>query len=182
MEKRFQYLSGAPMLHLDMRELRDRVEREPWVKVASIRKDLPGRLTFFITERRPAAVEWIGTSETFLRDEEGVILQKGQGNKERLFHDAFPNLPRITHFDAARYPQALLLASLLSDRAGLMVDMIHSGDLVVYLPEVTLHFGMEDYEARWNAFEKIESDLARRVVSHPTVDLRFSGMVVVETL
>jgi cell division protein FtsQ len=63
------------LLKADLRHLRRIVEAEPWVRSASVRRQLPDLLLIRIVEREPAAAAIID-GELFVVDPEGVILDR----------------------------------------------------------------------------------------------------------
>lgn len=63
------------LLRLDLAQLRARLEREPWIRRAEIRRVLPETLIVQVEERVPSVVAEIG-GELQLLDEEGVLLDR----------------------------------------------------------------------------------------------------------
>ncbi len=65
---------GENIFLLDIKVIGERIESDPWIKSVSIRRDLPGRLTVSIVERRPAVI--VKNSRTFIVDVEGAVLSE----------------------------------------------------------------------------------------------------------
>jgi cell division protein FtsQ len=65
---------GSPILALDMGELRERLEKLPHVKQASIDRALPDTLYVRIVERAPVAL-WQHDSKVSLVDDEGTVME-----------------------------------------------------------------------------------------------------------
>ncbi|MFY9271216.1 MAG: FtsQ-type POTRA domain-containing protein [Candidatus Manganitrophaceae bacterium] len=183
---------GQNLFRLDADRIQTALLADSWVKEATIRKDFPDRLTIFMAERTPAAVEVEAervragggeyaqagnvTGKTRLRDEEGRVLeQKG----------ALPaRLPRIVHYRTESYSKGLTLAALLDKSLGgpplFLIDLADPKDLIVYFSGATIHLGEGDFEARWRRYLEIKDDLDRRGISEHEIDLRFPRKVVVK--
>jgi cell division protein FtsQ len=64
---------GEPLLGVDLRAIRQRLEAVSWVRAASVRRDWPSRIRVVIDERRPVAL-WQRDGALHLVDAEGVTL------------------------------------------------------------------------------------------------------------
>ena len=63
------------ILRVDLEQLKDLVESESWVRTATVRRQLPGRLIVIVQERIPVAVAAID-QDLYIVDEEGVVLDR----------------------------------------------------------------------------------------------------------
>ena len=63
------------LLRADLEQLKDLVESESWVRSATVRRRLPGRLIVSVRERVPVAVAAID-QDLYIVDEEGVVLDR----------------------------------------------------------------------------------------------------------
>ncbi len=61
------------LLKIDLKELQEQVELEPWVGRAEVRRILPNSLEVKVREREPRAIAEIN-SELYLIDGEGLVL------------------------------------------------------------------------------------------------------------
>lgn len=68
-------LHGQNLLALSIEELEAVFTREPWVRRVDIQRQLPGKITIYVEERRPAAV-WEAAKRQFLVDAEGAVLEE----------------------------------------------------------------------------------------------------------
>ncbi len=170
MTERFQSEIGKNLFQTDLSDIRTRILSDPWIKEVVIRRVLPDRLWITVVERTPAAVEIGPLGKTLLRSEDGRVLDRGG------LYD--PALVRIVHFNVDTYDQALILARVV-DRPGMVINLSKMDDLVVEMAGHRLHFGLEDYAARWQRFLRIEPDLERRGYFESEIDLRFTKQVVV---
>lgn len=65
---------GTPILELDLAALQRRVERLPWVRVATVERSLPERLVVRLQEREPLAL-WQHEGEVALIDNTGIVIR-----------------------------------------------------------------------------------------------------------
>jgi cell division protein FtsQ len=72
---------GENILALDLAAVGDRLAAHPWIATASVRRDLPSRLTVEIVERRPAALLADG-AKRWLVDADGVLLATVAGEDD----------------------------------------------------------------------------------------------------
>jgi cell division protein FtsQ len=63
----------ANILRIDLRQLRSRLEQEPWIRRIEIRRILPSTLKIHVQERVPSVIAEIG-GELELLDNEGILL------------------------------------------------------------------------------------------------------------
>lgn len=76
---------GDNLLALDLEALRRRLENHPWVRSASLSRDLPGALRVEVVERRPWAVVALPDDRgRYLIDPEGVVLAEAGAGSERF--------------------------------------------------------------------------------------------------
>jgi cell division protein FtsQ len=64
---------SANILHIDLNQLRSRLEQEPWVRRAEVRRILPATLKIQVQERVPSVIADIGGALELL-DNEGFLL------------------------------------------------------------------------------------------------------------
>ena len=168
----FDRLRGVNIFRVHTAHLRQRLLADPWVKTAVVSKRFPDRLTIRVVARTPAAVEIDEHSEMVLRDETGVILERGG-------KDYPAELPRIRHFQQGVYADALTLAPLLRDRPEAQIDLSDPDDLRIHLDLRMIHIGREDFLERWRRYVVIEPDLTAWGPVPLEIDLRFLDKVVV---
>ncbi len=160
---------------LDVGELRERLERVPLIKSASVRKLYPGELVITITERVPAAL-WQSDGEVFVTAADGTPMDLLQD--ERLIDLSFV----VGEGANARLKEYLALV----EAAGPLKERIRAGTLVagrrwtlkidngldIRLPEI----GAEQAIARLLRLEREQKILEKDVLA---VDLRLPDRVVV---
>ncbi len=90
--------SSDNLLAIDLDVLREKIESHPWVRSASLSRDLPDTLIVEVVERRPsAAVIPLGGKIRYIVDGEGVILGEVGAGPQR-----FPVLREIAPKRASR--------------------------------------------------------------------------------
>ncbi len=65
----------AHILQIDLKQLRERIEKETWAKHAEIRRILPSEFVIYIQERIPLVILEL-RGELMLADEDGILLDK----------------------------------------------------------------------------------------------------------
>jgi len=65
----------ANILRIDLRRLKNRLEREPWVKRVEIRRVLPSDLIIYVQERSPSVVLEF-RNDLMVADDDGIMLDK----------------------------------------------------------------------------------------------------------
>lgn len=78
---------GRPILAVDLEEVRDRVERLPWVRSASISRQLPDTLWVRLDEHRPIA-RWLEGNRQVLVSDAGELVRGADAAR-------FRNLPLL---------------------------------------------------------------------------------------
>ncbi len=91
---------GAPILAFDVRRAKQRVEKLPWVRRASVERMLPDTILLSVEERKPLAL-WQSDGQFSLIDYEGqIILRHGL--------EAYRDLMIVVGSDAPRHTANLL--------------------------------------------------------------------------
>ncbi len=87
-------MKGDPLLRVDLKEVRRKVISHPWVKDATVVRELPDTLRISVKERVPTAVV-LGRNFALV-DAEGIVLS---------IHDSYPEgYPVITGVSGSREP------------------------------------------------------------------------------
>jgi cell division protein FtsQ len=167
--------SKQSLVFLDAPDARERLERLPLVKTASVRKLFPHELVVTLTEREPFAL-WQRNGEVFVVAGDGTVID--------LFQDArFANLPLVVGDEAnarAREYTALLqgAGALRSKiRAGMLVsgrrwNLKMDNGIDVRLPELEAGAAL----ARLAKLDREQKILDKDVLA---IDLRMNDRVVV---
>ena len=81
--KALEPVYGRPILSVDLDELRERVERIPWVRSASVGRQLPDTLWVRLDEHRPVA-RWHDGSRQVLVSEAGEVVRNANPERFRV--------------------------------------------------------------------------------------------------
>lgn len=96
---------GDSIFKCDPREAKERLNKLPWVKSATVQRRLPETVYIRLVERQPLAI-WQKSSKYYLIDEQGEVL-------DGLRPGSFPHLMVVTGEKAPKHTKALI--ELLSD-------------------------------------------------------------------
>lgn len=167
--------SVRSLLSLDSSAARQRIERLPWIKTATISRVFPASLKVHVTERKPAAL-WIRNARDYLIDETGRVLSAVRPGTHR-------GLPRVAGQGAESEAKALLdlvaRYPIIAKRFE-MAERVGARRWTLRLTNgVTVHLGA-DREAR--AFQALSSleDLGKLISGRDViVDLRSRSRITV---
>tara|TARA_R110002110_G_scaffold74388_7_gene196712 strand:+ start:1575 stop:2465 length:891 start_codon:yes stop_codon:yes gene_type:complete len=168
---------GAPLLTVDLKSARTRLEELPWIRVASVEREFPDTVRVRIVERRPLAL-WQRKNELVLVDEEGGVI-----TSRKL--ERFPDLLVLVGKDAPMH--AMTLLSILAHEPGLKQRVnaaVRVGDrrwnirmdngVYVRLPE-------NDALSAWRRFARLERRHKLLKQDLLSIDLRIPDQLIVRT-
>jgi cell division protein FtsQ len=183
-------LSGRNMVTLNLEAWRQKVKASPWVADAALRRQLPGTVDVFISERRPLGIGRIGQS-LYLVDERGDVIDEFGPNYADL------DLPIIDGLAAGSAGDGLLIDAPRAALAGRLlaalqarpelaqrvsqVDVSDVRDAVVILEGDTalVRLGDDLFLERLQSYVDLGPALRERVPDIDYVDLRFDERVYV---
>ena len=165
---------GTALFFVDLLAARARVEALDWVRMAELRRRLPGQLQLWVYEREPVALWQRGNSFALVDD-------LGQPFMEAPIH-LFRHLPVLVGFGAPKaYRQ---LSTLLASTTQLHIRLVAAiwvgerrwnlklnNGLTVYLPEADANEAWDLLVDQINTHDLFARDLV-------TIDLRQSGRLV----
>ena len=168
---------GVPLLTVDLKSARTRLEELPWIRVASVEREFPDTVRVRIVERRPLAL-WQRKNELVLVDDEGGVI-----TSQKL--DRFPNLLVLVGKDAPMHATSLL--SILAHEPALKQRVnaaVRVGDrrwnirmdngVYVRLPET-------DALSAWTRFARLERQHKLLKQDLLSIDLRIPDQLIVRT-
>lgn len=184
---------GRNLFFVPLTKRRMALEQIPWVQRATVMRVLPNQVRVAIVERKPVAfVEIHGRVE--LADAEGVILTMTPQQLEAR-HFSFPVVSGINPADplSVRGARMQLYEEFMSalDSGGKRVsaelsevDLSDPDDVRATVPaggsDLVLHFGDEDFLARWNNYEAHVAQWKQQYPHLASVDLRYEREVVLK--
>jgi cell division protein FtsQ len=179
---------GQSLLTLDAAEVTRRLEAHPWIRHATVVKRLPDGVLLKVLEARPAALVGVKGRLHYM-DGEGKVLGK-------IAPGAPLDFPMITgleqEVEAAHHTgmgrdvqqalsllRALEAAPVLGSVSEIHVDRSEGLRFVLEGFPVPVQVGWKGFSKKMIGFEKAFPSLASQSNAIESVDLRFSGQVVV---
>jgi cell division protein FtsQ len=183
------------IMQIDLKQLRERIEKEVWVRRAEIRRILPSELAIYVQERVPLVIMEI-RNDLMLGDEDGILLDKYDPSYGKLDVPVFKGLlgdnaegyRLYQEENSARVREGLkMLAELESGspeytRSISEVDLSDKSNLRAMLVDDTaeISFGDRDFLKRFNKLMANMSqyrDLKTQYGEFASVDLRFEDQI-----
>jgi cell division protein FtsQ len=181
------------VLQIDLNRLRERLEQEPWIKKAEIRRILPGSLKVYIQERVPSVIAEIG-GELVLLDNEGVLLDQYGPSYGKLDVPVFRGLRGdnplaykvLQEDNTARVRLGIQVLTELeaglpdSTRSISEIDLSDPSNVRILTVEdsTEVRLGSRDFFKRFQAFLSEYQSVKSRYGECSWVDLRFDGQIV----
>ena len=179
--------SGTNIWSVDPAELAARVAAHPWIRHASVRRELPRRLVFHVTEREPAAILLL--DQLCYVDRTGMVFAR-LGAHDRL------DVPFVTGIEAAvlggerPYPRRAVRQALklleLTHAAGLpfRVSEVHierGQGITVFpvAPPVAIGFGWGRFPAKLARLAQVLGAFAGREAQIREIDLSYETQAVI---
>ena len=175
-------------LILNLKEISQKVETNPWIKSVSIGRELPDRLVIEVTERYPAALVLVDGS-FYIMDRDGYIFkryEKGDGVHLPVLNGSCKN--GTINRDLIK-KAAILLSFISSSRNFPRMEHISEiyGDNTYGFSLFTrgglcLHLGFGNYGGKLERLRPVLTDLTRKNLNNVylSIDLSDSNKVVVK--
>jgi cell division protein FtsQ len=174
-----QLKKGVSIFSISSGSVVKRLERSPWIRRVTLRKEMPDKILIRIKEAVPAAL-LKEKGDYYLVRSDGEILEK-QGGGEKF-------LPVITGKTGNRkaFREAVRFALVLREYG---VDTTTNSEIVVDVPEnmilkyddTTIKVGYGAYEAKLLRYMELKDEIVRRGIPVRNIDLRYDKRVIVRT-
>jgi cell division protein FtsQ len=192
-------LRDSNVLLADLDGWRTRLMKSPWIKDASLRRELPGTIDITIAERDPLGIGRID-DKLYLVATDGVVIDVFSAKYAAFDLPLIDGLhagPRSASKNGAEgllvdETRATLATDVLhslqrsSDLAGRVsqIDVSNEEDAVVLLADdpARVHLGREQFSERLRAYLDLAPTLRARVPTIDYVDLRFDSRVFVRPI
>lgn len=174
---------GENLVLLPIERIYDRLHTSPWIREASLRKELPGRLIVRIRESEP---------EALLMTQEGMVIVDGEGIELEKIEEAAEHFLPVIYYSgesgSKELKEALMLATVIND-AGITklaqrveIMGLDKGikDMVVRIDGMQVKVGMGSYKQKLTRLYELISDIRGRDINVDYIDLRFANRVVVK--
>ncbi len=186
----------SQILRIDLKSVRARLEQEPWVRRAELRRMLPSDLIVYVDERVPAGILELG-GELMIADDEGVLLDRYDQKLGRLNVPVFkgtlgdnPESYRMYQQEnSERVRLGLKLVAELESGSSAFTEQISEVDLsdktnvkiLLVNESAEIYIGDHDFLKR---FRTLMSNMAQyreiknKYTEISSVDLRYPGQIV----
>lgn len=178
------------ILNIDLAELRSKVETNPWIEQAEIRRIFPNRIAIKITERKPAAI--ILLERLYYIDGHGVIFAwVPEGHQ--IDH---PVLTGLCRDDFKAHPdqswtlvsKALSLINVIEnaevlskkDISEIHMDKALGINLFSNDGAIEIKLGLDHYEAKWRRLETVWRHLRETPLNPAYIDCNYEKRVIVK--
>ena len=184
---------GRNIFHVPLTVRRAELELLPWVEQATVMRLLPNQLRVSVVERVPVAFVRVG-NQIGLVDRSGVLLDMPPAMMAAKRY-SFPVVTGVTAQQSAEdrasrmrlYAQFMNALNSTDGPAALQiseVDLSDPEDVRVLLPsassDLLVHFGSEDFAARWQRLEQKLPAWRQQYPRLAGVDLRYQRQTVLE--
>ena len=178
------------MLSIDLAKLRSKVEANPWIERAEIRRIFPDRISIKITERKPVAI--ILLDHLYYIDGQGVIFTRVPKGHQidhpiltGLHRDDFkahPNEAWGLVFKALRLIRLTEGREVLSQKeiSEIHMDKAFGISIYTYNGAIEIKFGLDLYEAKWKRLERVWRHLRKRSLKPAYIDCNYEKRVIVK--
>jgi hypothetical protein len=176
---------GVTLAQADLRGMKERLLRHPWVKEVSLHKGFPDRLRVEIVERVPVAAVAEKGGQWFLVDRDGMILERVAipPSGLSLFLASQDQAMKVGRpYEGQGFPFGLRLMAALEGedfKPPFLIDVSQSNDAILQVEQYRIHFGVGGYYEKLRRFLDVKRDLEAKGIGTREIDLRFPGKVVV---
>ncbi len=180
----------APMniLSANVEKMKRELEKHPWIKKASVGRELPDRLIIELTERKATALLQKG-KDLYIVDRDGVVFKRLEAT-DGVDLPVFTGFYRNENLREDLLKKAFVFLGCLSENnyclrpwnvSEIYVDAIH--EFSVYTDKnLFLNVGLDEYDKKLKRLKKVIADLARRGVDEEplSIDLVDASRIVVQ--
>jgi cell division protein FtsQ len=171
------------LLTVSNMRLINHLQKSPWIRTVSVRKEFPDSIAFVVEEAVPFALLDVN-GRLYLIDEHGDVL-------EELSSSSVPFLPIITG-DPTRqregFREALKLARLMNEsgfssgRGNVEIAARKPHEIVVTIDGMVVKIGEGGYEEKLSRFLQLEEEIKKLNVPVDYIDLRFAKKAIVKPM
>jgi len=178
------------ILNIDLAKLRRKVQANPWIERAQIRRIFPDRISIKITERKPVAI--ILLDHLYYIDIHGVIFARVP-KVHQINHPVLTGLRRDdfkAHLDEAwdLVFKALTVikviegGDVLSQKDISEIHMDKDFGISIYTNDgaIEIKLGLDLYEAKWKRLERVWRHLRKRPFKPSYIDCNYEKRVIVK--
>lgn len=176
---------GENILAMDLKGIAERIEKQPWIEVAAVRRVLPRGLSIEVQEREPFAI--LKTDRLYYLDRGGrpfKELDKGDSagypvitglsreeiENEELARDAVLKSFDFMESEAEEWPQEMAISEIMLSK---------TQGITVLSNSIEVKIGFGDYKIKVGRLKRVLDDLRAKGRTARHIDLTYTGQVVV---
>jgi cell division protein FtsQ len=178
---------GTNIFAVDLEAIERAMERDPRIREATIRRQLPSKIVITIREREPVML--LSADELYGVDQEGTVipLEKGQELEDiPVLTGIFPEVQPGAGYEHLGIRRGLEIRQAILQVAPSLLDKI--SEINVARPEVPLLYlvqggaqvrmGSGDLHAKFRRLWTVLGDLSAKGISVKSLDLRFKDQII----
>jgi len=178
------------ILSVELDALRNKVETNPWIARAEIRRIFPDSISIKVTERRPAAI--ILLARLYYIDAQGAIFARVPEDQDI----DYPILTGLHREDFKANPdqsrallsKALTLVTVMEDGEVLSkkdiseIHMDKAFGISIYTKEgaIEIKLGLDHYEPKWKRLERVWRHLREMSLNPLSIDCNYEKRIIVK--
>jgi len=178
------------ILSVELDALRNKVETNPWIARAEIRRIFPDSISIKVTERRPAAI--ILLDRLYYIDAQGAIFARVPEDQDI----DYPILTGLHREDFKANPdqsrallsKALTLVTVMEDGEVLSkkdiseIHMDKAFGISIYTKEgaIEIKLGLDHYEPKWKRLERVWRHLREMSLNPLSIDCNYEKRIIVK--
>jgi cell division septal protein FtsQ len=178
------------ILSVELDALRSKVETNPWIARAEIRRIFPDSISIKVTERRPAAI--ILLDRLYYIDAQGAIFARVPEDQDI----DYPILTGLHREDFKANPdqsrallsKALTLVTVMEDGEVLSkkdiseIHMDKAFGISIYTKEgaIEIKLGLDHYEPKWKRLERVWRHLRETSLNPLSIDCNYEKRIIVK--
>ncbi len=178
------------VLSIELDALRSKVETNPWIARAEIRRIFPDRISIKVTERRPAAI--ILLDSLYYIDAHGAIFARVPEDQDidypiltGLHRDDFkanPDRSWALVFKALDLITVIKEGEVLSQKDVSEIHMDKAFGISIYTKEgaIEIKLGFDHYEPKWKRLERVWRHLGESSLKPLYIDCNYEKRVIVK--
>lgn len=176
---------GENILAMDLKGMTEKIEREPWIERATVRRVLPRSISIEVIEREPFAILKAGTlfyldrggtpfKELDGGDATGYPLITGFGREEvesdEQVRDALLKALDFIETEAGEWPGDLAISE---------INVNKNQGITIISEGVEVRVGFGEYKVKTGRLKRVLDDLKSKGKTVGYIDLTYTGQVVV---
>jgi cell division protein FtsQ len=175
---------GDKLFSVSGKELYTRLSASPWVKDATVRKELSGRMLINITEAVPVAILNI-SDRHYLIDKDGNILEpvkEGTVLFLTVIKDIDPDKNKDTYAEAVKFVNILHAKRVMASEGILEITGHRPEDITLKIDNILIKIGAGDFDKKLERLQFVKNEIEARNMLVEYIDLRFANKIVVKPL